>query len=645
MPAATRPSHRARIIGSVLRSRWPTLVGWLLVIAIATSSLWWFLDRTLAEKRESTQALIAQVAESRTTSYALQLEDLVERMDAVADTIIRRWRQSPAVDLDEPLTGLLSTRHSLFVFILDADGKVVSSSFPVKSTVIPDLSFFRALREGCCEGWQVTPSSFAPVVGLEVVRFSRRLETPDGRFAGALVFAALPNFLATFQDNSVLGPRDFVTVRLLDGPVLTTKMRAGQPKQIFYLQHPQFAGERGVMHEDGSKFKDGFARYVAWQKHSILPLVALSAIAEADAMADFDETAASYRYFAMLATVALLLVGVMVVSATITIGARQAAEDEVRHTYRMATDAANEGFYMLRPVLDASGRLQDLLVEDCNERAATLFGMFREQLLGALASEVLGPDIHARLLETCDRAMRFGSVEDELRVPADSQLRAPWIYRRAVHAGAGIALTLRDISESKAHEEELKRLANQDALTGLPNRHWLTSQLPLAIERAQRSHSHLALLFIDLDNFKVVNDALGHQAGDLLLVEAAARIRSAVRASDHVARLGGDEFTVLLEKVDGRHTVDQIAQKILRAVAAPYPTVGGVAGEVSASIGASLYPDDAVTPEELLRHADTAMYASKFAGKASFRQYGVGEAAPAGSRVADAAETVQPARY
>lgn len=618
-PHSTEPAVRA---SAMLQAQVLTLAGWLATVVAVIGILWWGVERTLEERRLSVQALAMQQASARAASYALQLEDLTDRMDQVADQIAAQWRQSPStVDLRGSLTGLLSKPREMYVIILDAEGRVVASSFPPKAKSIPRLEYFEALRAGCCAGWQVTPSSFAPVVGKDVIRFSRRLERPDGSFGGALVFAAPPDFLETFQDNSVIGPRDFVTVRKLDGPVLSTKMGKDQPRRIFYLAHPKFPTPRGIRYEEPEKFKDGYGRYIGWQKHSTLPLVALAAMAEADAMAEFHATAQSYRSFASIASGALLLVGLVMIVLTVKLNVRRAAEEEVRRTYRMATDAANEGFYMLRPVFDKVGILRDLQVEDCNERAANLFGMLRSELLGVRVTEALNPNLQARLMEICERAIRYGSVEDELRVPVESQLRAAWLYRRAVYAGAGIALTLRDISESKAHEEELNRLANHDALTGLPNRHWLTHQLPIAIERAQRSHTRLALLFIDLDNFKLVNDTMGHDVGDALLFEASARIRSAVRASDHVARLGGDEFTVVLEQVDDAETVGQIAQKIINALSAPYASIGGVADRVSASVGASLYPDDATSPETLLKYADIAMYASKTMGKARYAEY------------------------
>lgn len=164
-------------------------------------------------------------------------------------------------------------------------------------------------------------------------------------------------------------------------------------------------------------------------------------------------------------------------------------------------------------------------------------------------------------------------------------------------------------------------LADNDTLCPVFNRRAFEREVRREIALSGRFQTPLSLIFIDLDNFKLVNDTLGHDAGDRLLVEAAARIRGAVRATDHVARLGGDEFTVVLEQVDDRETVGQIAANILSALSAPYAWLGGTAGRVSASIGASLYPDDAASPESLLKNADIAMYASKTAGKARFAEY------------------------
>ena len=622
MPVVPFFTSKYQIYWHALRHRWLTLVSASLTLIAMIGLLWWGIEQTLAEKEEASRRLVMAQVSARAASYAVQIEDLTDRMTQVAESITAEWRRSPqTVNLKENVAGLLSRRHPLYVIILDDSAQVVSASFVPKATSIPRLDYFEDLRANCCPGWLVSPVSYAPVIGERVVRFSRRLNRPDGSFGGVLVFGALPNFLETFQDDSLIAPGDFVTVRLLDGPVLMTKLGAGQPTRVFYRNNPAFDAAAGVRLEAGKLFADGRARYVAWRKHSKLPLVALASMSADDALVEFRATASSYRGIALLATAALLLAGVVIVIGVASFGARRMVQEEVQRTYRLATDAANEGYYMLRPLYAASGTITELIVEDCNEQAAVMLGLPRDLLVGARAGDLLAPSLYASLQEACERTVRFGAIEDEYRVPPGTQLRASWVHRRLVHSGAGIALSMRDISELKAHEEELNRLANNDALTGLPNRHWLMHQLPLAIDRAQRSHGQMALLFIDLDNFKMVNDTLGHDKGDELLVEAAERLRHAVRASDQVARLGGDEFTVILEQAVTPAVVAQVAMKILQVLCEPFRTLESAAVNVSASIGASVWPTDGTTPDMLLKNADVAMYAAKAAGRAQYKLY------------------------
>jgi diguanylate cyclase (GGDEF)-like protein/PAS domain S-box-containing protein len=171
-----------------------------------------------------------------------------------------------------------------------------------------------------------------------------------------------------------------------------------------------------------------------------------------------------------------------------------------------------------------------------------------------------------------------------------------------------------DITEKKKSEQIIWQQANFDVLTGLPNRRMFHDRLDQEIKKGHRSHHHLALLFIDLDHFKAVNDTLGHNNGDLLLTEAAQRLQNCVRESDTVARLGGDEFTIILGELDDTRGVDRIAQAILKSMAAPF-ILGGETAYVSASIGITLYPEDATVIETLVKNADQAMYAAKHQGR------------------------------
>ncbi|MGM9516099.1 putative bifunctional diguanylate cyclase/phosphodiesterase [Roseateles sp. DB2] len=171
-----------------------------------------------------------------------------------------------------------------------------------------------------------------------------------------------------------------------------------------------------------------------------------------------------------------------------------------------------------------------------------------------------------------------------------------------------------DITARKEAEVLIWQQANFDALTGLPNRRMLRDRLEREIRRAREHRTQLAVLFIDLDHFKEVNDTLGHGKGDLLLQQAAQRIRDSLRPADVVARMGGDEFTVLLSPVGGHGEIEAIVQLLIERVASPF-RLEGERAFVSASVGISLFPDDGDHIEALFKHADQALYVAKDAGR------------------------------
>src|SRR5690606_3002577 len=168
--------------------------------------------------------------------------------------------------------------------------------------------------------------------------------------------------------------------------------------------------------------------------------------------------------------------------------------------------------------------------------------------------------------------------------------------------------------QRKDYEDQLKKLALRDSLTGLPNRLLLATQLGQALERAYREKTQVAVLFIDLDRFKMVNDEHGHETGDELLRQVAARLQSCVRASDLVARLGGDGFVVVLPGLALPHDAAMVADKIVTAAAQPF-TIDELQLQLGASAGIALYPEHAEEAEALLRHADEALYRVKNTGR------------------------------
>ncbi|MES2260863.1 MAG: EAL domain-containing protein [Pseudomonadota bacterium] len=214
-------------------------------------------------------------------------------------------------------------------------------------------------------------------------------------------------------------------------------------------------------------------------------------------------------------------------------------------------------------------------------------------------------DITARRADA--EAVRHARDELEVRV----------LERTAELAGAN-AMLQGEIVERRQAEARVHHMAYHDSLTGLPNRALLSDRLDRAMLAAQRSERRLAVLFIDLDRFKTINDSLGHMTGDQLLKEVASRLCRAVRASDTVARLGGDEFVVLVPGIRAVEEASRVAEKIIEALSEPFPLEGRML-HITPSIGICIYPDDGADVDTLMRHADAAMYHAKGAGRNNYQ--------------------------
>lgn len=286
---------------------------------------------------------------------------------------------------------------------------------------------------------------------------------------------------------------------------------------------------------------------------------------------------------------------------------------------------ADEQLRLAASVYHASS--EAMLVTDVDNRIIATNPAF-SALTGYSEDEVLGKN--PRMLSSgrqddifyqrmWQAVMQAGHWEGEIwNHKKNGEVYAEWLCINLIRDDAGevtnyVAL-FSDITEKKKSEEHIWRCANYDTLTELPNRRLFSDRLEQGIRKASRSGEPLALLFIDLDHFKEVNDTLGHQGGDELLIEAARRISACVRDSDNVARLGGDEFTVILFDAAGADRAGRVAKSLLAALDQPFQ-VTGMTAKISASIGIAMYPSDAPDMEILLKHADHAMYLAKKAGR------------------------------
>ena len=288
--------------------------------------------------------------------------------------------------------------------------------------------------------------------------------------------------------------------------------------------------------------------------------------------------------------------------------------------------ALNEKDAILDNALVGIALVTDRKITRANRRLAEILGYADGELIGQ-STEMLYRDrdtflaMGERIYETFQRGE---SYVEELRVhrkdgqPLWAHLSGRAIDPAAPHSGS--VWILADLTEQKAAEERLHYLGHHDPLTGLANRHLFNDRLDHAILRAQRENEQLALLFIDLDHFKMVNDTLGHQVGDKLLCAMATRLSQQLRAADTLARMGGDEFIILVEGLEDAGALVHIAEKLVETFAAPVELEQRQLF-VTGSIGISLYPADGADAKTLIRNADAAMYQAKAQGRNTYHFY------------------------
>ena len=289
---------------------------------------------------------------------------------------------------------------------------------------------------------------------------------------------------------------------------------------------------------------------------------------------------------------------------------------------REAEQAVRESEERLARFMQASAEgvvfHQDGVITDVNPPICELTGYRIDELLGRSTFDFVAPE-HAAQARAALAAGNDVAYESVVVDRHGQRIPVEFIGRSMVRRGEHLRMTIvRDIRDRHAAQARIHHLAHHDALTALPNRMAFMAQLDARMSAARIDGSTLALLFIDLDNFKRVNDSLGHLVGDSMLQTVAERIKHALRASDMVARFGGDEFMVLLTQAQHREAVEDVARKLLVAIEQPVLAEGRQIS-VTPSIGIARFPGEASTPAELIKHADSAMYLAKSRGRANFQ--------------------------
>ena len=273
-------------------------------------------------------------------------------------------------------------------------------------------------------------------------------------------------------------------------------------------------------------------------------------------------------------------------------------------------------------VVSPSGEIQTV-----NQLTLTMFGYNEGELLGKMAATLLTPEdeslFSSNLINTLEKN---GPMKDrEITCLTKNGRRFPAHFSgSAMHheqgALEGIICVFNDITELKKAEHTLKKMAHYDALTGVANRNLFFEKLENSIREALREERIFALLYLDLDKFKAINDSMGHEIGDLALKTMASRLQKVVRTGDTVARMGGDEFTIILNALHSAGDAEILVRKITKTISAPF-SASGFTCTLGASIGISLFPENGSHTEILVSKADYAMYLAKAAGRNTFRRF------------------------
>ena len=577
----------------------------------------------VASDRQSTKEGAYQSTQALVNSHAEQLARTLAHLDQISLSLAYYWRQADGrLRLEgQANQGLYPADPNLVIGIANQDGKIVTSlNHAGAGKDISDRSYFVSHKNGTYLGLHAEKVSSGRMSGKAKIVFSRSLADRSGHFDGIVLLGIDPHYLGGFYDKGRPGSNDAFAVVNKDGEVISDKTGDNVRGFEDIGKRPAiFSTRQGTELMAPEQFQDERARFVAWSALENYPFVCVVTATEEDLFATHEAMRRDYMGMAAAVTLLLAVGGLAGASFAARLAWRKQQAAVMADTYHLAIEGAHEGFFTARALHGHDGTLSDFVVENCNEQGANMLGYRKEQLLSLRFSQMYHGEQFVRTMDAYRTAMDSGFLEDQFRIR--NEQGDTWLQRRLIRSGDGVAITLRDITESKRHQQEMDMLVNTDPLTKLPNRHWLNRYLPTLLTDAEREGAHVGVLYLDLDDFKDVNNTMGHDAGDDVLCQAGQRLQAALRPGDHVMRLGGDEFAVILSRLATPDDAVTVAARILDKLAEPFHLRGGFEHRICASVGISLYPHDGHNIEALLKHADTAMYVAKTSGKGRYAFY------------------------
>ncbi len=504
------------------------------------------------------------------------------------------------------------------VSIADANGRIIASNPPADPINVAQEEYFRFHQRRPTSSTYIAQPMRDPANKDWHLHFTRRLNTPDGEFAGVVVVEVDPAYFTSGYERARLGERGVLGLVGSDG--VARVLRMGE--QVSWGQE---IGALPARLQPGQQAEpspwDGVRRYVALRQLPRYQLAVLVGLSEDEQMAPAYAKRRDRLLEAAAASLAVVLVAALAWFWTWQ-GAR--ARRHIRRaqeTYAAASEANMDAFFVLRALRGPDGVITDFKITTANSRAEQMSGHSKQALQGQTLCNWLPQTRHNGIFKRLVRIATEGGVHQDEWQNTMPQLNAGWVHAQVVGVEGGAVMIVRDITERKEAEHRIFHMALHDALTGLPNRSLIGDRLEQAIAEAQREHCAVHVAFIDLDGFKMVNDGLGHTAGDLLLKEVAARMASCLRRHDTVGRFGGDEFVLVLpqQKSDVALTAS-LLERVREAVIGPVQ-LDEQEVRVSCSIGVAMYPRDGEDADTLLMNADAAMYRAKETGKNNVQFY------------------------
>jgi diguanylate cyclase (GGDEF)-like protein/PAS domain S-box-containing protein len=580
---------------------------------LLTQNLAGALDRSVSANVEKIDLMLSSVADHLEQQLAGGRLDLAKANAHIESQVARRAHIEGLLATDAEGHGILGTGTGTGIGVRGDPGLALGG-----------LDWFKTLRDRPDTGLLMSPLLTSPLSGMPIVSFSRRYRTPQGGFAG-VVSAAVPlsYFSAQLQGidagaNGSVALRDsqlrLISRRTLARPTpggaagdqvgsqmvsadLRQRVEAGLDQATYHTVTPMDAVERSF----------------SFRRLTVAPLLVVVGVSSDEYLRDWHAEAR------VVASLGLLIA--LVYTAGGTLLWRMLAQNR----------QARRRIELLAKVFDNSGEAIMVTdhrynIVDVNPAYVRQTGYARADMLGRSATLLNAARTTAQDLRAVeDRVRADGLWRGELWVSAAGGREYPaWMSISLVRDAHGEVthriLSATDITDVKQAEEQIRHLALHDTLTQLPNRVNLLGRIAQALAAARRDNTAVAMLFIDMDRFKNINDTLGHHIGDGLLVQVGQRLRTLVRDSDIVARLGGDEFVVVLTDCHrpGSRAATKLAHNILATLGLPYQ-VDGHALHSTPSVGISLFPGDGDDADTLMRNADTAMYQAKANGRNGYQ--------------------------